>query len=749
MLLVIKVQPGTNTQFVLLDNALQGLGPLLMAPFCLYGAGGIWQRRKAASTHDTAYWATNLIAVGLVTFGIGQLVWTWYKLIYHAIPPVPYWNDLGFGMTYILLTIGIVLLPIRRSISTPRICIFLDAIMIITALMTLSWFFILGPIVLQSNDSLGVALTSAAYPLADVIMMSCLLVLSVRYASSTLRPALIVLGASLALIIMSDSLASYQMLHARYHEGTLLDIGWPLGYMLVGLAVQMMRTALVRQTEQTAPISADVITSAVEQPQTLQSSLPYILFAAVIGLIIYAESDSTNVHLLPGLFIGGTLLICLVFFRQIFAIRETMAYARATTTLNDELHETHSALTHQHLALTTANARLEQLATTDPLTQLPNHGALITTLERELERSCRHERPLSLLFFDGDRFKRINDLHGHAVGDVVLCGIAAQVNHVLRAVDTLGRYGGEEFVVILPETDGVNAAITAERIRRAVASAPMATDMVEGGLPVTISIGIATFPQDASTSNDLLIRADHAMYWAKQLGRNQVRTVADAEVACHDPRFKRLFRRDDGREAQERDNMTLAQQQQAEIFGIVYSLLTLFEVRCPAQITQAHAVSDIAASIARALALPLPDQLRVATAGLLHNIGMLGLPDSTFDAPPADNTLLRRHPDLGAQILETSNVLLPLLPAVRHHHEAWDGSGYPLGLKGDDIPLEARIVGVAEAFYTLQQSSPAHQDAATYAYDLIARAAGEQFDPLIITALSLSLTHDASEVQAA
>ncbi len=182
--------------------------------------------------------------------------------------------------------------------------------------------------------------------------------------------------------------------------------------------------------------------------------------------------------------------------------------------------------------LAQSHAIIRKQALTDALTGLPNHRAMIEYMENELARAQRFGRPLSLIFFDGDRFKRVNDTYGHGIGDVVLQELGKRVGSVLRGVDTLGRFGGEEFVILLPEADLEQACLIAERIRAVVAITPLAAEQVKGGINTTISVGVATYPLDGVTINDLLEKADQAMYWSKRLGRNQVRTACEAERAA-------------------------------------------------------------------------------------------------------------------------------------------------------------------------------------------------------------------------
>lgn len=222
----------------------------------------------------------------------------------------------------------------------------------------------------------------------------------------------------------------------------------------------------------------------------------------------------------PVLFDAFLLEVCGTAIAWLSAWSVSRALIRADRA--DELEQAHVAL-HQ------AYARVERLAMSDPLTELPNHRTLLYALEQEVARAQRYGHPLSILFFDGDHFKRVNDTFGHSAGDAVLQELGQRMRSLLREGDFIGRYGGEEFAVLLPETDRAKAREVAERMRQAVAARPLASNVVTEGISLTVSVGVAAFPVDGATGSQVLDQADRAMYWAKRLGRNQVRTVPEAE----------------------------------------------------------------------------------------------------------------------------------------------------------------------------------------------------------------------------
>ncbi|HLI07161.1 MAG TPA: diguanylate cyclase [Ktedonobacteraceae bacterium] len=405
----------------------------------------------------------------------------------------------------------------------------------------------------------------------------------------------------------------------------------------------------------------------------------------------------------------------------------------------EELKRLHEQLQREHEALNAANTRLAALATTDPLTELPNHRALQALLEQECERARRFGHPLSLLFFDGDRFKQTNDTYGHAVGDLVLRELGERARSVLRAGDAVGRFGGEEFLVLLPETDVQEAKIVAERLRAAVAALPLAAREVNGGIAVTVSVGVAGYPGDGRTADELREQADQAMYWAKRLGRNQVRTAAEAVRANLNAALKAATAKELQRpELQSLDGRDLEQQVRVEQLGLIYSLMGVLDWREPGMSAHAHEVSDLVAGMARALQFDQERLLRAATAAFLHDIGKIALPDRLLQQPrehfsEPEWRLLHQHAELGATIVEASPWLSDLAPAIRHHHERWDGTGHPNGLTGEAIPLEARMIAVAEAYHAMISDQPYQASRSPQeALAELERRAGSQFDPALI-----------------
>jgi diguanylate cyclase (GGDEF)-like protein len=213
------------------------------------------------------------------------------------------------------------------------------------------------------------------------------------------------------------------------------------------------------------------------------------------------------------IYLGGFAVLVLTVIRQVLMLYEI-------GTLQGKLQRRNHALDH-------LNAQLAKQATTDPLTGLLNHRTLAERLDEILENAQKNESVCSVIFMDIDHFKSINDHYGHAEGDEVLCRFGEMVQSCLRADDCLGRWGGEEFVAIVPDVDALEALNLAERIRQTVDELVLSGS---GEVNVTCSLGVACYPHDATERKTLMERADHAMYTAKRLGRNQARAAHEPQV---------------------------------------------------------------------------------------------------------------------------------------------------------------------------------------------------------------------------
>ena len=373
-------------------------------------------------------------------------------------------------------------------------------------------------------------------------------------------------------------------------------------------------------------------------------------------------------------------------------------------------------------------ARLSDAARTDPLTQLPNRRGFRELLDLELERARRGGAPLTVLVGDVDHFKDVNDRAGHHVGDAALQRVAALLRDGVRKIDAAARIGGEEFAVVLPGAGAQEAFAVAERLRCALRDA-----FADASVPITISFGIASHPAHAETAASLVRAADEALYGAKESGRNR--------SVIHSPALRGLAR--EGRD--ERDV-------EAERFlAVVLDLAEAVDVRFSGSARHSETVGRYAELMARELGLPEQRVGRVRLAGLLHDVGKVGVPDAILRKPgplsDEERAVVAGHPALGAQLLEHPS-LRDVQAWVGAHHERPDGAGYPRGLSGGELPLEARIIAVGDA-YEAMTSDRSYRDAIGHerARDELCRHAGAQFDAVVVDAFLRVLDREAARAQ--
>jgi diguanylate cyclase (GGDEF)-like protein len=357
-----------------------------------------------------------------------------------------------------------------------------------------------------------------------------------------------------------------------------------------------------------------------------------------------------------------------------------------------------------------------RLALTDPLTGLGNHRSFHERLQRELVVAEHEGSSLALCLVDFDDLKSVNDRFGHPVGDLVLGEVASR----LRQGGESFRLGGDEFAVLLPRQDERQATAVARSIVERVAALD-----VEGVGPVTVSAGVATYPTQGTGRDELIRLADSALYWAKKDGKNRVRAYTAESILRAN--LEQLVDTPD----------RAAQYRAAE------SLAKAVDERDAYTGSHSQRVGEYSARIARRLGADESAVELTRLAGNLHDLGKLAIPEDVLRKPEelseAERLMLERHPQIGYRMLERLGVQ-PVAEWVLHHHERWDGAGYPNRLAGDKIPLGARIIFVADA-YDAMTSDRAYRRAMPQDEALaeLERGAGTQFDPAVVGALTEEL----------
>lgn len=407
----------------------------------------------------------------------------------------------------------------------------------------------------------------------------------------------------------------------------------------------------------------------------------------------------------------------------------------------------HNALTFQ---------KAQEQAITDGLTGVKTHRFLMEALSSEWKRSTRANRPFALVLMDLDRFKFVNDFYGHLEGDVVLQRVGHILEQNCRRSDVVARYGGDEFVILMPETNVEQARQLASKLRGWVASDPLLRDK-----NITASFGIAGFPVHGSTPQELIQIADSSMYLSKHQGGNSVSSAEQGDTtdrkrwkkdvleAYLGVTLKRLF--STGPEAFEEIYRRLEQFTrsldegggggQSGLPPAVVETVTSLALAIDAKdhYTQGHSqkVSAYAAMIAQALGRTTEEIEEIRLAALLHDIGKVGIPEAILNkSGPLDAAeweTMKTHTELGSKILEPLRPMQTIRKMIRHHHEFYDGTGYPDRLEGESIPYGARVIAIADAYDTIT-SERTYKKARTPedAFAELERCAGNQFDSEIV-----------------
>jgi diguanylate cyclase (GGDEF)-like protein len=364
-----------------------------------------------------------------------------------------------------------------------------------------------------------------------------------------------------------------------------------------------------------------------------------------------------------------------------------------------------------------------RLAQTDPLTGLGNKRHFEDQLQTKLETSEQTRLPLSIVMLDLDNFKQVNDRYGHPAGDKVLSYVGSR----LRESGEAFRLGGDEFAIVLPGHGEEAARRVGDKLVRDLEVADIGV-----GDTVSFSAGVATFPQHGIEADDLVRVADIALYWAKDEGKNRVR-VFRPEM----PMLTQLQRL-----ANDPDR-TARLEAAAALAGAV-------DDRDAYVGGHSQRVGDYAAAVAARLAFPADEVELIRLAGKLHDLGKLAIPEEILrkkgSLTESEREVLERHPQIGQNMLDPLGIE-PVASWVLHHHERWDGSGYPGNLAGERIPIGARIIFAADSFDAMT-SERVYRAALSFAEaaEELRRCAGSQFDPAVVSALLAEIEADERRV---
>lgn len=400
-------------------------------------------------------------------------------------------------------------------------------------------------------------------------------------------------------------------------------------------------------------------------------------------------------------------------------------------TVKKALKEQELSLENRHLI-----QRLKELSLKDSQTGLYNYRYLIERLASEFKRAKRYILPLAVIMLDIDYFKSINEVYGHQYGDSILREFSEYLKKCVRSNDIVIRYGGEEFVVLMPDTNKDGAATFGRRILELLKEHIF--DRRGNRIKLKISMGLASFPENGiDTSGGLLSAVDKAMRQAKEKGGNRLalyQSVSAREIGD--------ILKDGGRVNVEKLRTRLLQMKNRTnqiLLESIFAFAKAVEARDYYTGKHSENMVSIATEIGKRLRLPQKDIDNLQHAAMLHDLGKIGVEDKILHKRSrlslAEQEKIRRHPQIGAEIVRDIHFLKEVVPMILYHHERFDGMGYSMGLRGKDIPLGARIIAIADVYQALISDRPYRK---AYnkeeALKIIKEGSGSQFDPEIVNA---------------
>lgn len=425
---------------------------------------------------------------------MGDVLFAYYELVLKT-SPFPSAADAGYLLFYPLVLAGLSAFPAAPQSGQERVTFWLDTTTVLLGGWMVVWYVVLGPTTVGSDAPLLEKALSAGYPIGDLVLIFGIATVILRRPEEASRGPLVIFAFALASFLIADLSYGYLQPLDRYASGDWPDAIWILAQFGFVLSAQYQHWRASHEPAAPPTLSID--------PHHV-SSLPYGAIALGYVLLIFSARNMAS-YPLGGLVFGAVAITAVVLTRQLLLLRE-----------------------------------LRSLAVTDGLTGLPTRQHFTALASREFARTMRYGRSLAALLIDVDGFKSINDRYGHAVGDEVLRIVARRMRETFRQIDMLGRYGGDEFVAVLPESNEDGAVSAAQRLVAVVAGSQVT---VRGErVPVTVSAGVA-IAKGAPDLSGLFHHADEALYRAKAAGRDRVVAFSAEHAPVTAPLRRRRFRR--------------------------------------------------------------------------------------------------------------------------------------------------------------------------------------------------------------
>jgi diguanylate cyclase (GGDEF)-like protein len=361
-------------------------------------------------------------------------------------------------------------------------------------------------------------------------------------------------------------------------------------------------------------------------------------------------------------------------------------------------------------------AQAEKKARVDELTKLLNRRSLDEMIDSEIGRHSRYGGAFTLAILDLDSFKSYNDNYGHLSGDKLLREVGHIIKGAIRNVDYAFRYGGDEFAILLPQTSIEDALQVLERVREKIAN-----NLDSGDVHITSSIGLASWPDDGVSYTDIIDAADSTLYRAKRSGGNRSYCASGVDSKSHPTEA----------------SPTKVNGIDPKYFSLINALAESVDAKSYLMSGSSRKVTECALALGKLLKLTPAEVNRLEACALLHDIGKICISveilNKTDKLTAAEEKELKKHPQSGADFVSRIPQLASCASGILHHHEWYNGRGYPDGLKGEDIPLESRIISIADAFIdTTSERPPSGGKTVEEALEILKQYSGTQFDPDLV-----------------
>lgn len=466
----------TTPENLIIADWLYLLPPFMAVVFAARAA-----RSPALDRRTRRAWL--IITCAFAATAIGEVYSVAIEIRTGDIPPFPSFADVLFISFYPCMLLGLLSFPFLRHNRAERARLWLDVAVVMVSMGMLVWYILLQPLASASYPGTLEVILTISYPVGDLALLFGITVVLLNRPPPDSRGALLILVTGLAILDIADIIYVYQQIHNEYEAANWLDTAWTLVFFLEALSAQYQVWRATHSNEHT-PI----------QSRRSFSMLPYAGILFGYGLVVDVIGKNWT-QPLAKLMLGAVALTALIVTRQIIAMRENERL-RAEVIRSNEL--------------------LLTLSLTDSLTGVANRRAFEARLQDELHYTYRYGTPLSLILLDVDNFKSYNDVYGHLDGDRVLRDVGQLLQQQARAADVVARHGGEEFVVLLPNTDAAEAVVVAERMRAVIAAHEWPHRAI------TASFGVTTVTGQHASGYTLQSEADRALYHVKAVGRNGV-----------------------------------------------------------------------------------------------------------------------------------------------------------------------------------------------------------------------------------